>query len=48
MTKFDPSQCPVISQAGQTVECKGNGKLSDEQVFGMNFYVQGIKDQLPK
>ncbi len=45
---LDPFKCPVINQAGQTVECKGNGKLSDEQVFGMNFYVQGIKDQLPK
>jgi simple sugar transport system substrate-binding protein len=45
---LDPFKCPVINQAGQTVECKGDGKLSNEQVFGMNFYVQGIKDQLPK
>lgn len=45
---LDPFQCPVVNQAGQTVECKGNGRLSDEQVFGMNFYVAGIKDQLPK
>ncbi len=45
---FDPFKCPVINAAGQTVECKGNGRLSDEQVFGMNFYVQGIKDTLPK
>jgi simple sugar transport system substrate-binding protein len=45
---LDPFKCPVINQAGQAVECKGDGKLSNEQVFGMNFYVQGIKDQLPK
>ena len=45
---LDPFKCPVVNQAGQAVECKGDGKLSDEQVFAMNFYVQGIKDQLPK
>jgi simple sugar transport system substrate-binding protein len=45
---FDPFKCPVINAAGQMVECKGDGRLSDEQVFGMNFYVQGIKDALPK
>ena len=44
----DAFMCPVIDQAGKTVECKGNDRLSDEQVFGMNFYVQGIKDVLPK
>jgi len=48
MTEFDPSQDRVINQAGQAVECKSDGKLSNEQVFGMNFYAQGIKDQLPK
>jgi simple sugar transport system substrate-binding protein len=45
---LDPFQCPVVKQDGSTAECKGNGRLSDEQVFGMNFYVAGIKDQLPK
>jgi len=45
---FDPFTCPVINAAGQTVECKGNGRLSDEQVFGMSFSVQGIKNTLPK
>jgi basic membrane protein A and related proteins len=45
---MDPFKCPVINQAGQTVECKGGDRLTDEQVFGMNFYVQGIEGQIPK
>lgn len=46
--KMDPFKCPVVAQDGKTVECKGGDKLSDEQVTSMNFYVQGIDDQLPK
>jgi len=45
---LDPFKCPVVDQAGKTVECKGGDKLSDEQVFGMNFYVQGIEDKIPQ
>jgi basic membrane protein A and related proteins len=45
---MDPFKCPVLNQAGQTVECKGGDRLSDEQVFGMNFYVQGIDDKVPQ
>ncbi len=43
-----PFKCPVLDQAGKAVECKGAGVLSDEQIFGMNFYVSGIRDALPK
>jgi simple sugar transport system substrate-binding protein len=46
--KLNPFKCPVINQEGKEVECKGNGALSDEQVLGMNFYVKGIDDKLPK
>jgi basic membrane protein A and related proteins len=45
---MDPFKCPVVNQAGQTVECKGGDRLSDEQVFGMMFYVQGIEDKVPQ
>ncbi|MCA0401531.1 MAG: BMP family ABC transporter substrate-binding protein [Proteobacteria bacterium] len=44
----DPFMCPVIAQDGKTVECKGGNKLSDEQVVGMMFYVQGIEGTIPK
>ncbi|HEV2559374.1 MAG TPA: BMP family ABC transporter substrate-binding protein [Microvirga sp.] len=46
--KLNPFKCPVVKQDGSTVECKGNGALSDEQVLGMNFYVKGIDDKLPQ
>ncbi|HEY8565311.1 MAG TPA: BMP family ABC transporter substrate-binding protein [Beijerinckiaceae bacterium] len=46
--KFNPFKCPVVKQDGSTVECKGQGALSDEQVLGMNFYVKGIDDKLPQ
>ncbi|PTM61813.1 BMP family ABC transporter substrate-binding protein [Phreatobacter oligotrophus] len=42
-----PFRCPVVRQDGQTVECKGNGALSDEQILGMNFYIRGIEDRVP-
>jgi simple sugar transport system substrate-binding protein len=45
---LNPFKCPVIDQDGKEVECKGKGALSDEQVLGMNFYVKGIDDKLPK
>jgi basic membrane protein A and related proteins len=45
---MDPFKCPVIDQAGKTIECKGGDRLSDEQVFGMMFYVQGIEDKIPQ
>jgi simple sugar transport system substrate-binding protein len=46
--KVNPFKCPVVRQDGTTVECKGNGALSDEQILGMNFYVKGIDDKLPQ
>jgi basic membrane protein A and related proteins len=46
--KLNPFKCPVVKQDGTTVECKGSGALSDEQVLGMNFYVKGIDDKLPQ
>lgn len=45
---LNPFKCPVFDQDGKEVACKGNGALSDEQVVGMNFYVKGIDDKLPK
>jgi basic membrane protein A len=46
--KLNPFKCPVIDQDGKTVECKGGTALSDPQVLGMNWYVKGIDDKLPK
>ncbi len=46
--KADPFTCPVVDQAGKTVECKGGTKLSEEQVVGMMYYVQGIEGTIPK
>ena len=45
---LNPFKCPVFDQEGKEVPCKGKGALSDEQVVGMNFYVKGIDDKLPK
>ncbi|WP_046865211.1 BMP family ABC transporter substrate-binding protein [Microvirga massiliensis] len=45
---LNPFKCPIVKQDGSTVECKGNGALSDEQILGMNFYVKGIDDKLPQ
>jgi basic membrane protein A and related proteins len=45
---LDPFKCPVLKQDGSQVECKGAGKLADEQVLSMNFYVKGIDDKLPQ
>ena len=45
---LDAFKCPVFNQDGQEVKCEGNGKLADGQVLGMNFYVKGIDDKLPK
>ncbi len=42
-----PFRCPVVRQDGQTVECRGNGALTDEQILGMNFYIRGIDDRVP-
>jgi basic membrane protein A and related proteins len=41
-------KCPVFGQDGKEIECKGKGALDDGQVLGMNFYVKGIEDKLPK
>ncbi len=43
-----PFACPVVDQSGKTVECKGGKALADEQILGMNWYVQGIDDKLPR
>ncbi|MDB5651289.1 MAG: family transporter substrate-binding protein [Hyphomicrobiales bacterium] len=43
-----PFACPVLDQTGKTVECKGGKTLSDEQILGMNWYVQGIDDKVPQ
>ncbi len=46
--KLNPFKCPVVDQDGKEVKCEGAGALSDGQVLGMNFYVKGIEDKLPK
>ncbi len=46
--KIDAFMCPVVAQDGKTVECKGGDRLTDAQVVGMNFYVQGIEGTIPK
>jgi len=46
--KLDAFKCPVYGQDGKEIECKGKGALSDEQVLGMNYYIKGIDDTLPK
>jgi simple sugar transport system substrate-binding protein len=45
--ELNPFTCPIIAQDGSEVPCEGDGALSDEQVLGMNFFVQGIADRLP-
>jgi simple sugar transport system substrate-binding protein len=42
-----PFKCPLVRQDGTTVECKGAGHLSDEQIASMNFYVKGIDEKIP-
>jgi simple sugar transport system substrate-binding protein len=42
-----PFKCPIVRQDGTTVECKGNGHLSDEQIASMNFYIRGIDEKIP-
>ncbi|WP_029031349.1 BMP family ABC transporter substrate-binding protein [Salinarimonas rosea] len=45
--ELHPFTCPVFAQDGSEVPCEGDGALSDAQILGMNFYVQGIEAQLP-
>jgi basic membrane protein A and related proteins len=45
--RLHPFTCPVLTQEGTTVECKGGTHLADEQILGMNFYVKGIDDKIP-
>ncbi|WP_349371680.1 BMP family ABC transporter substrate-binding protein [Salinarimonas sp.] len=45
--ELHPFACPVFMQDGTEVPCEGGTHLSDPQILGMNFYVQGIDAQLP-
>jgi basic membrane protein A len=45
--KIHPFACPVVNQAGETVECKGGTHLDPGQILGMNWYVKGIDDKFP-
>ena len=45
--KLQPFKCPIVSQDGKEVECKGGTHLDDGQVLGMNFYVKGIDEKIP-
>jgi len=42
-----PFKCPILSQDGATVECKGGTHLDDGQILGMAFYVKGVDDKIP-
>jgi len=42
-----PFKCPVVDQAGATVECKGGSHLDDGQILSMNFYVKGVDEKFP-
>jgi simple sugar transport system substrate-binding protein len=37
-----------MGQDGKPVDCKGGDHLDDGTVLGMNFYVKGIDDSIPK
>ncbi len=45
--KLHPFACPVVDQDGKTVECKGGAHLADEQILGMNYFVNGVGDKVP-
>jgi len=45
--KLHPFACPVVDQDGKTVECKGGAHLADEQILGMNYFVNGVGDKAP-
>lgn len=44
---FHPFSGPIKNQAGKTVLAKGK-HLSDKELSGMDYYVQGVEGQLPK
>jgi simple sugar transport system substrate-binding protein len=46
--KLFPFKCPIMGQDGKPVDCKGGDHLDDGTVLGMNFYVKGIDDSIPK
>jgi basic membrane protein A and related proteins len=39
--------CPIKKQDGSEVACEGGTMLSDGQIAGMNYFVEGITDKLP-
>jgi simple sugar transport system substrate-binding protein len=45
--ELHPFTGPIHNQAGELVVPEGE-TLSDPDVLGMNWYVQGIDDQLPQ
>jgi basic membrane protein A len=46
--KLFPFKCPIMGQDGKPIDCKGGDHLDDGTVLGMNFYVKGIDDTIPK
>jgi simple sugar transport system substrate-binding protein len=46
--KLHPFKCPVLGQDGKEIECKGGDHLDAGQILGMNFYVKGIDESVPK
>jgi simple sugar transport system substrate-binding protein len=45
--KLHPFTGPISNQAGEEVVAAG-ATMADKDVLGMNWYVKGIDDQLPK
>ncbi|GJL82455.1 MAG: BMP family ABC transporter substrate-binding protein [marine bacterium B5-7] len=45
--ELHPFQGPIVNQAGETVVPEGT-TLSDEELLGMNWYVEGVQGELPK
>jgi simple sugar transport system substrate-binding protein len=44
--ELHPFAGPITNQAGELAVAEGE-VVSDEELLGMNWYVQGIKDTLP-
>lgn len=44
----DPFTCPLKKQDGSEITCEGEGRLSDQQVRSMNYFVEGINERLPQ
>jgi basic membrane protein A len=46
-SKLHPFKCPIIDQAGKTVECKGDGHLDEVQIRSMDWFAKGVEEKAP-